>query len=195
MSAAAVPLPAIPADVELPELYVGLPSPGSPAHIPHIIYESERQKLPLSQKRLFTSLNTLPFNVEDARAFTAQLHDMNLLQEDICYIYKRLNGGEISNELRNRLEETLEEHERRYSILEEAAAEANRRILEELRRIHEREPVNWDDVPEDPVIPIILNEIQRAALALVENVLAFVPEPIGAGPGAGAGTGIGAVTN
>jgi hypothetical protein len=191
MSAAAPAASIAFADVHLPTLYVGLPPPEDQIQIPLVIYQESWEMLSLREQRFFQRLSTLPFTEEEIRTFTVQLHEMKLVREDICLIYGRLAEGELSNERRLRLEETLDVFERRSSELEALLAVTEPRIMAALRRIEEREPANWDHLPEDPVVPIALNDVQRAALALVDETLDFVRNPtiVGAGPGAGAGAG------
>ena len=199
-------------EIHLPTLYVGLPHRDSLMPGPDVLYNGTWDALAPNEQRRFALLSDLPFTEEEVRTFTNLLHSLTLVHEDIRYIYDRINEGELSSERRGRLEETLEEHERRATELEAAMADGSHRILEALRRREEREPANWDDLPEDPVIPLVLNETQRAALALVEGVLSFNTTYAavcaagcgpadadadayvgpGAGPGAGAGAGAGA---
>jgi hypothetical protein len=214
MSAAAAPAPATigltPADFHLPTLYVGPPPLDSVMPGPDVLLQEEWEKLSPSERQRFTRLCDLPFTADEVQALTALLHEEILLRQDINFNYDRLYEGELSDERRQRLEDTLAEHERRATSLEARLAEGNRRILEALQRRKEwlnaliegerplrtfpqhftergREPANWDDLPEDPILPLVLNETQRAVIALVNDTLAF-NAAYAAGAVAGAGT-------
>lgn len=186
MSAAIALAPIASADVHMPTLYVGLPPPEDPIQIPLVVYQEYWETLSLRERRFYQPLNTLPFTEEEIRTFTVQLHEMKLVREDINALYERLEQGELSKERKQRLEDTIAMHEERLWELVRPLAISELRIMVALRRIEEREPADWDKLPEDPVIPIALNGVQRAALALVDETLDFVRNPPAIDAGAGA---------
>jgi hypothetical protein len=188
----------MPADYHFPTLYVGLPPRDSLMPGPDVLFREVWEKLSPKEQRRFVLLNELPFTEEEIRTFTAQLHRQTLVHEDISHIYDRLSEGELSSDRRTILELTLHERERRADALSAAMADGDRRILEFLQRREEREPANWDDLPEDPVLAgPPLTEAQKAGSSLVEDVLSFnaayaaecVANAAGPGPSVGAGAG------
>jgi hypothetical protein len=171
----------------MPTLYVGLPPPEDQIQIPLVVYQEDWETLSLRERRFYQRLDTLPFTEEEIHTFTAQLHEMKLVREDINALYERLEQGELSKERKQRLEDTLAMHEERLWELVRLLAISEPRIMAALRCIEEREPADWDKLPEDPMIPIALKDVQRAALALVDETLDFVRNPPAIDAGAGAG--------